>query len=81
MPFDALTSLTGGGGLSDSSTANATAGLRSGNNSFDSSGWNVNFGTGSIDSQRGGTGISAYVPYILAGIGLLVLLRMTRKKK
>lgn len=58
----------------------ATAGLRSGNNAFDSSGWNVNFGEGSIDSNRGGEGLGAYLPYIVAGLGLLIVWRMNRKK-
>ena len=80
MGLDALTSLTGGGGLSANSTASATAGLRSGDNAFDSSGWNVNFGSGSIDSTRGASGLSDYVPYVLAGLGLLVAWRMYRKR-
>lgn len=78
--FDAMTSLTGGGGLSAGGGGPSSAGLRSGDNAFDSSGWNVNFGSGSIDSTRGTEGMGAYVPYILAGIGLLVAWRMFRKR-
>ena len=80
MGLDALTSLTGGGGLSAGGGGPSTAGLRSGDNAFDSSGWNVNFGNGSIDSTRGGSGLSDYVPYVLAGLGLLVAWRMYRKR-
>lgn len=56
--------------------------------SFDSSGWNVNFGSGGITSQRtqtepsaAGVGVAAspYLPYLLAGAALLVVWRMTRK--
>ena len=79
-PFDAMTSLTAGGGLSAGGGGPSTAGLRSGDNAFDSSGWNVNFGDGSIDSARGSEGMGAYVPYILAGLGLLVAWRMYRKR-
>lgn len=78
--FDALASLTGGGGLSAGGGGPSTAGLRSGDNSFDSSGWNVNFGAGSIDSTRGGEALGGYVPYIVAGLGLLIVWRMNRKR-
>lgn len=77
---DALTSLTGGGGLSAGGGGPSSAGLRSGDNAFDSSGWNVNFGSGSIDSTRGSTGMEAYVPYIVGALGLLIVWRMSRKR-
>lgn len=78
--FDAMTSLTGGGGLSAGGGGPSSAGLRSGDNAFDSSGWNVNFGSGSIDSTRGSEGLGGYLPYIVAGVGLLIVWRMTRKR-
>jgi hypothetical protein len=49
---------------------------------FDSSGWNINFGGGSIESSRaqdqGGTN---YVPYVVAAAVVLIVWRMTRRKK
>lgn len=80
--FEALGSLTGGGGLSAGGGGPSTAGVRSGDNAFDSSGWNVNFGSGSIDSTRGTDNPlgGGYVPYILAGLGLILAWRMYRKR-
>lgn len=78
--FDAMTSLTSGGGLSAGGGGPSSAGLRSGDNAFDSSGWNVNFGSGSIDSARGSEGLGSYLPYIVAGVGLLIVWRMNRKR-
>jgi hypothetical protein len=48
---------------------------------FDSSGWNVNFGGGSIEATRSQTDkLSEYMPYLLLGAGLLVVWRLTRKR-
>ncbi len=48
---------------------------------FDSSGWNVNFGSGDIKSSAASGGIdwAQWMPYIIGG-ALLVALRMSRKK-
>jgi hypothetical protein len=43
---------------------------------FDSSGWNVNFGSGSIDS-----GLNKYVLYGGLAVGGLLLWRMLRSKR
>jgi hypothetical protein len=57
---------------------------------FDSSGWNVNFGAGSIESARAQTplptgastnNVNAYLPYVLVGLGLLVAWRMVKNKR
>ena len=52
--------------------------------SFDSSGWNVNFGGGNIDSQRGQAGLSSqlsdWLPYAAIFAGVLVVWRMTKKR-
>lgn len=75
MGLDALKSVTGG----------PTSAEGQSTSSFDSSGWNVNFGGGSIDSTRAQTPASAagrvdqYLPYALAFAGLLAVWRMTRK--
>lgn len=63
--------------------SNATSGGTS-SSSFDSSGWNVNFGGGSIDSNRSQTpagvgAVDAYLPYALGAFALLIVWRMTRK--
>ena len=65
-----------------------TSGL-TGGGSFDNSGWNVNFGEGSIRSDRtqatpeAAVALAAtnYVPYALAAVGVLVLWKLTRKRK
>lgn len=49
-----------------------------GDSSFDASGWNVNFGAGSVSSSRSDMG--QYLPYILAAAGVLIAWRLTRKK-
>jgi hypothetical protein len=81
-PWMALASPILGGfanGLAGGSAGPSTATLR-GEAAFDSSGWNVNFGTGSIESSRAQAGeLSSYMPYILVGAGLLIVWRMTRK--
>lgn len=54
--------------------------------SFDSSGWNVNFGSGKIDSTRAQTpsgttgGINEYLPYVAIAAALLIVWRMTKKR-
>lgn len=71
VPFGALSSMggmTGGAGGS----AGGSAGSNSG---FDNSGWNVNFGSGSIDA-----GMGQYMPYVLAAAAVLIVWRMTRKR-
>lgn len=55
----------------------------SASNAFDSSGWNVNFGAGSIASDRRQAGASTfdqYVPYVIAAAGVLIVWRLTRKR-
>lgn len=48
---------------------------------FDSSGWNVNFGSGGIESSRAQSGdLDKYIPYVIAGVGLLIVWRLTRKR-
>lgn len=77
MTVPALPSITGG--AAGPSAAGGTT-----NTGFDTSGWAVNFGTGnasatgSTDSPVGNLG--GYLPYVLAGVGLLIVWRMTRKR-
>ncbi len=64
-----------GGGSAPSSSGTG------GYSSFDSSGWNVNLGSGSIDSTRSGAGtFDQYLPYALVAVGLVVAWRLTRKR-
>lgn len=75
--FPALQSLTAPGGAAGPSAAGGTT-----TSVFDSSGWNVNFGEGRISSSAGGVGdLGQYVPFVLAGVGLLVVWRLTRRKR
>lgn len=70
-PFNATASYSGGaGGAAGPSTSR-------GENFFDSSGWNVNFGGGSISTADK---LGAYIPWIVAGVGALVLWKMYRKR-
>ena len=58
----------------DAGPSNAGGGM------FDSSGWNVNFGSGDIKSSASsGIDLSQWMPYLIGG-ALLVALRMSRKK-
>ena len=66
-------SMTGGAGGS----AGPSSAL--GSSSFDSSGWNVNFGGGSISSNRATDSLGAYTPYMLAAVALLIVWRLTKK--
>lgn len=71
--FPDLPSITGGaGGAAGPSAAR-------GDSAFDSSGWNVNFSSGSIASNAGGLG--AYAPYVLAAAAVVIAWRMTRRKR
>lgn len=50
---------------------------------FDSSGLQINFGTGSIESARnaGGSELSQFLPFVAVAAALLVAYRLTRRKK
>jgi hypothetical protein len=50
-----------------------------GDSSFDSSGWNVNFGGGSISSSRADA-LGQYMPYVIAAAAVLIVWRMTKKR-
>lgn len=48
--------------------------------SFDSSGWNVNFGSGSISSSRSQEGeLSGYLQYAVIAVVAVLAVRMFRK--
>lgn len=72
--------IPGGLGLSYSGGAGGAAGPSMGEASsksaFDSSGWQVNFGSGSIDS-----GLNKYVLYGGLAVGGLLLWRMLKSKR
>lgn len=64
--------LTGGaGGSAGPSNAGSSAG-------FDSSGWNVNFGSGKISTTDAGD-LGQYLPFIAIAAAVLIAYRMTRK--
>lgn len=70
-----LPNLTGGaGGAAGPATAKADA-------MFDSSGWNVNFGAGNIESSASKNSLTQYMQYALIAAGLLIAYRMTRRAK
>lgn len=49
---------------------------------FDQSGWNVAFGSGSIEAKRSQTesgSFDQYLPYILAAAGVLIVWRLTKR--
>lgn len=62
-----------------------SAGPSSADAMFDHSGWNVNFGAGSIAAdRRQGTApiagaLDGYLPYVLVAAGVLIAWRMTRR--
>lgn len=63
------------GGNAGPSSAGGTS-----NSGFDSSGWAVNFGTGSANATGSSDPLGEFVPYVLAGVALLIVWRMTRKR-
>lgn len=88
MPADPWTALGGsflaGFGSSLNSPAGPSNAVARQDSPFDSSGWNVNFGTGGItSSDRRDQGKAAefgpYVPYVIAAAAVLIVWRMTRK--
>ncbi len=76
-----LPNLTGGA----AGPSNAISPFTGGAGMFDSSGWNVNFGSGSIESSAKKSDASAlgdlsqYLPYVLIFVGGLVAWRMMKK--
>lgn len=70
---DFMPKLQGGKG------GNAGPSGAAGESSFDSSGWNVNFGAGSISSSRADS-LGQYLPYAIAAAAVLIVWRMTRKR-
>lgn len=88
MPMDPWTALGGsflsGFGASLNSPAGPSNAVARQDSVFDSSGWNVNFGSGSVTSadsrDQGKAGeITGYMPYILAAAAVMIVWRMTRK--
>lgn len=50
-----------------------------GTSTFGASGFNVNFGSGSVSSSQAGA-LGQYVPYIMAAAAVLIVWRMTKKR-
>lgn len=86
-PWTALGgSFLAGFGSSLNSPAGPSNAVARQDSGFDSSGWNVNFGSGGITSSdtrdQGKAGeMNQYMPYILAGAAVLIVWRMTRKQR
>lgn len=82
--------LAGGSMLMDAMQGGSSSASGTSTSSFDASGWNVNFGSGTIESKRssgqpvsasaGNADLEQYMPYVLGLFGLLVVFRLTRKK-
>lgn len=66
-------SLTGGGAGPSGADGITSSG-------FDSSGWAVNFGAGSASAAGSSGDLGKWAPYILAGVGLLIVWRASRKR-
>lgn len=68
-----MPNLTGGGG--------GPSGANGGQSMFDSSGWNVNFGSGEISSSasKSGGDLSTYLPWALAALAIVAWLKFNRK--
>lgn len=72
VPLPPLNLSAGGGGPSGAS--GAVEGM------FDSSGWVVNFGAGSVESSRAEVGeLTPYLPYVLAAAAVLIAWRFTKR--
>lgn len=73
-------------GLGQGVLGGGQPGIATGHNAspLDSSGWNVNFGAGRIDSQYdkkdGSAGqMDQYLPYAVLFVGAMIVWRMTKK--
>lgn len=76
-----MTMHAGGYQLSGGAGGAATSGDATGGNAaFDSSGWVVNFGSGSVESSRNDA-LGQYVPYIVAGVAVLLAWRFLGRRK
>jgi hypothetical protein len=75
-PMPQNLSLKGG----DAGPSNASSPFN-GQNTFDNSGWNVNFGEGNIESsaKKSDSGLMAYMPYAALAIAGLVAWKMFKK--
>jgi hypothetical protein len=72
---------SGLGGSMGKSSAGPSDAILKGENNFDSSGWNINFGSGGIESSRAQAGaLSEYLPYVVIAGVVLIAWRFTRKK-
>lgn len=70
-----------GGALASPAGPSNAQGGRMGDQMFDNSGWNVNFGEGNIESSRAQTDpIQAYVPYVVLGLIALVAWKAIKRK-
>lgn len=73
MVMPAIPSISAGGG--------GPSGASSGNSMFDSSGFNVNFGSGEITSSATKAGdLMTYVPYALAALVAIAWFKFNRNK-
>ncbi|MGB4345320.1 MAG: hypothetical protein WBJ21_02870 [Burkholderiaceae bacterium] len=80
--MDPTTLMSVGSGLAKGLTGGSATSSNKSDSMFDASGWNVQFGDGSITTDRTqGGAMSAYMPYLLLAGGLLIVWRFTRKKK
>jgi hypothetical protein len=80
-PLTLGASFASGLGGSMGKSAGPSDAILKGENNFDSSGWNVNFGTGGIESSRAQAGTMAeYLPYVVIAGVVLIAWRFTRKK-
>lgn len=76
-----------GKGLGDSMQATPSGASGALSSMFDSSGWNVNFGAGNIESSRSQTpagpmdAMAQYLPYMIGLVGVVVAWKMLRKSR
>lgn len=66
------------------SSGGPSSAMGSAKSGFDSSGWNVIFGDNAklstSRSQSEAGNFDQYIPYVLAGVGVLIVWRLTRKR-
>lgn len=73
MAIPAIPSMSGGaGGASGPATSTSNSG-------FDNSGWNVTFGDNSPVTPA--ASLKSYIPYAIAGVGLLIAWKMYTKSR
>lgn len=84
-PYSAAFMALGSAAQAAPAGPSSAAATNAANSGFDSSGWNVNFGSGTASSSStkqdaATSALSSYLPWIVLGVGGVLLWRTMRKR-